>query len=175
MATYFDAYGNPIKPKSSGLIVPLVLLVLASGGANYWLWKERSKTTAQAFEATAKLAASEAMQKEMAQKIQMFDTDRAALVEARDQAVKDAKEKSLELAKLKDDVAGVEVPNEPEKEGAADDKGKAGAKGKDAKETPAKTDKKPEPKTKAKAKPKKKTSETSHKKESAKDTVEREL
>ena len=36
MATYFDAYGNPVKPKSAGLILPLVVIVLVSAGANYW-------------------------------------------------------------------------------------------------------------------------------------------
>jgi hypothetical protein len=188
MATYFDAYGNPIKPKSSGLILPLLVILLASGGANYWLWKERAKTSAEAFTATAKLAAVEAMQNEMTQRIAKMEAEKAELTEARDQAVKDAKEKSLELAKLKDDVAGVEVPNEPEKD-AADDKAKGGGKAKgdkdekDDKDTPAKGDKKgdkgADAKSKAKAKAKKKMADTSRKKEPAKESskgaVEREL
>ena len=177
MATYFDAYGNPVKPKSAGWILPLLVIVLASGGANYWLWKERSKTTAEAFTATAKLAATEAMQKEMAQQLEKLEAEKKELVEAKEQAIKDAKEKSLELAKLKDDVAGVEVKNEPEKEAAADDKGKAGAKGKEAtaKATDKKADAKAEAKSKAKPKAKKKSADASHKKDSSKESPEREL
>jgi colicin import membrane protein len=186
MATYFDAYGNPVKPKSAGWILPLLVLVLASAGANYWLWKERSKTTAEAFSATAKLAATEAMQKEMAQQLEKLEAEKKELVEAKEQAIKDAKEKSLELAKLKDDVAGVEVKNEPEKEAAADDKGKAGAKGKDAKDEKTgkeatakaadkKADAKAEAKSKAKPKAKKKSADASHKKDSSKESPEREL
>ena len=82
MATYFDAYGNPVKPKSAGLILPLVVIVLASAGGNYWLWKDRSKTTAEAFTATAKLAATEAMQKEMAQQIEKLEAEKKELTEA---------------------------------------------------------------------------------------------
>ena len=39
----YDAYGNPIKPKTSGVLLPVVLALLVSGAGNYWLWKERSK------------------------------------------------------------------------------------------------------------------------------------
>jgi hypothetical protein len=176
MATYFDAYGNPVKPKSAGWILPLLVIILASAGANYWLWKERSKTTAEAFTATAKLAATEAMQKEMAQQLEKLEAEKKELVEAKEQAIKDAKEKSLELAKLKDDVAGVEVKNEPEKEAAADDKGRTGAKGKDeAAVKTDKADKRTEAKSKAKPKAKKKSADASHKKDSSKESPEREL
>ena len=65
----YDAYGNPIKPKSSGVLLPLLLLLLASGGGNYWLWKERAKSSAEANAATAKLAAADAMQKEMTERL----------------------------------------------------------------------------------------------------------
>ena len=60
----FDAYGNPIKPRGSGVVVPLLMVLLVSLGANYWLWKERSKSAGEANAATAKLAAAEAVQKE---------------------------------------------------------------------------------------------------------------
>jgi hypothetical protein len=171
----YDAYGNPIKPpRGSGALVPLLLILLASLGGNYWLWKERSKSAADANAATAKLAAAEALQKETSQKLEMQEAERAQLIEAKEQAIKDAQARATELAKLKDDVAGVEVTKEPEEEAPAD-KAKSGAKGK---ETPAKTDKKTDSKSKTKAKAKKKAVEASRKKDSAgssKPPAEREL
>jgi|KBSMisStaDraftv2_1062788.scaffolds.fasta_scaffold382770_2 hypothetical protein len=171
MGTYFDAYGNPIKPKSSGVVLPLLLALLASGGANYWLWKDRAKTADAAFAATGKLVAAEAIQKETAEKLQKMELEQAELIAAKDQALKDAAARALELAKLKDDVAGVEVTKEPE--AAADDKDKAKA---DAKDKPAsgkadakteskadaKKDKKADAKPKGKAK-KKAAAEGGHK------------
>src|SRR4051794_27722637 len=127
----YDAYGNPIKPKSSGVVVPLLLALLVSAAGNYWLWKERAKTVADANTATAKLVAAEAVQKETAEKLAKMEVEQAALIEAKDQAVKDAQARALELAKLKDDVAGVAVEKEPE-ESPADDKTKAGGKTKEA-------------------------------------------
>src|SRR5215471_16596100 len=164
----YDAYGNPIKPKSSGVVLPLLLALLLSGAGNYWLWKERAKATGDAYTATAKLAAAEAVQKEAAEKIEKLETERAGLIEAKDQAVKDAQARALELAKLKDDVAGVEVVKEPTPDADKDKK--------DAKPD-KKADEKAEPKAKAKAKPKKKTAERSHKpkKESDSAPAEREL
>src|SRR5262249_12305381 len=129
MAQYFDAYGNPVKPKSAGMIPPLVVVVLLSGAANYWLWKERSKAASDAYTAAAKLAATEAVQKEAAERIESLETERTTLIEAKEQAVKDAQARALELAKLKDDVAGVEVSKEREPEPAADDKAKPDAQG----------------------------------------------
>jgi len=152
MSTYFDAYGNPIKPKSSGVVLPLLLAVLLSAGGNYWLWKERSKATADAYAATAKLTAAEVVQKEAAEKIEKLEAERASLIEAKDQALKDAQARALELARLKDDVAGVEVTKEPEPEG---DK---------------KAESKAETKPKAKAKPKKKPAERPHKAKKEKDS-----
>jgi len=172
MSTYFDAYGNPIKPKSSGVVLPLLLAVLLSAGGNYWLWKERSKATADAYAATAKLTAAEVVQKEAAEKIEKLEAERASLIEAKDQALKDAQARALELARLKDDVAGVEVTKEPEPEG--DKKGaKADEKGDKKAESKAET------KPKAKAKPKKKPAERPHKAKKEKDSdsapAEREL
>jgi len=152
---YFDAYGNPRKPKSAGAILPLLLVVLASGGANYWLWKERAKTMADANAATGKLAAAEAAQKEMTEKLEKLEAERTGLIEAKEQAVKDAQARALELAKLKDDVAGVEVTKEPE----ADTKDDAKADAKADKKAGGKA----ETKAKTKAKAKKKTAERSHK------------
>src|SRR5262245_16457336 len=126
MAIYFDAYGNPVKPKSASLILPLLIIILLSGGANYWLWKERAKASDAAFAATGKLAAAEALQKEMSAKAEKLEAEHAALIEAKEQAVKDAQAKATELAKLKDDVAGVETAKEPE--AADNDKGKSAAK-----------------------------------------------
>src|SRR5437868_5518503 len=148
MSMYFDAYGNPIKPKSSGVVVPLLLAVLLSAGGNYWLWKERSKATADAYAATAKLTATEAVQKEAAEKIEKLEAERAALIEAKDQALKDAQARALELARLKDDVAGVEVTKEPAPEG---DKREADKRASDKKEekADAKVDTKAEVKPKA--------------------------
>jgi len=171
----YDAYGNPIKPKTSGVVLPLVLLLLASIGGNYWLWKERAKSSAEANAATAKLSAAEAMQKETTERLATMEAERQGLVEAKDQAVKDAQAKATELAKLKDDVAGVEVEKEPDAEGAPGDKAKADGKAKDAAEK--KADKKAEAKAKAKAK-KKAAAEASRKKESSgssKSSIDREL
>jgi hypothetical protein len=164
MGTYFDAYGNPTKPKSAGVVLPLLLALLASGGANYWLWKDRAKTTEAAFAATAKLVATEAVQKEMAEKLEKQEAERAALVEAKDQAIKDAQARALELAKLKDDVAGVEVTKEPGPETAADGKAKPDVNAKADKKADAKAEVKP----KAIAKPKKKAAV--HKSKAKKDS-----
>jgi hypothetical protein len=166
----YDAYGNPIKPKSSGVLVPVVLALLVSAGGNYWLWKERARLSGEAFTATAKLAAAEAVQKETAEKLANLEAERAALTEAKELAVKDAQAKATELAKLKDDVAGVAgVAEDKEAEGAAKDDGKAKpdskAKPDDklSKDLAAKADKKADAKAKAKAKKK----SESHKKDSA--------
>jgi hypothetical protein len=156
----YDAYGNPIKPRSSGVLLPVVLALLASAGGNYWLWKERTRLSAEAFNATAKLAASEAIQKETIEKVATLQAERDELVVAKEQAVKDAQAKATELAKLKDDVAGVEVAKEPDSEG--DDKAKTDAK--PAKDTTEKSDKKADAKSKH---GKKKKAESSHKKDHA--------
>ena len=173
-AMNYDAYGNPIKPKSSGVLVPVVLALLVSGGGNYWLWKERVRLSGEAFTATAKLAAADAVQKETAEKLANLEAERAALVEAKELAVKDAQAKATELAKLKDDVAGVAgVAEDKEPEGAGKDSAKAKADEKPAKDATAK-DKKADAKAKAKAKKK----AESHKKESSgssKPSVDREL
>jgi hypothetical protein len=168
----YDAYGNPIKPKSSGVLLPVVLALLVSGAGNYWLWKERSRLTAEAFTATAKLAAAEAVQRETTDKLAKLEAEHDELVAAKDQAIKDAQAKATELAKLKDDVAGVEVDKEPDAD-KADDKAKGD---KDKKDDAAKADKKADAKAKSKAKAKKK--ESSHKKdrsESAKPSADHEL
>src|SRR3954470_6555327 len=146
----YDAYGNPIKPKSSGVLVPLLILLLASGGGNYWLWKERAKSSAEANAATAKLAAADAMQKEMTERLATMEAERQGLVEAKEQAVKDAQARATELAKLKDDVAGVagvDVDKEADAEGGASDKGKADVKAKDSSDKA--TEKKADSKSKA--------------------------
>lgn len=164
----YDAYGNPIKPKSSGVVLPLLLGLLLSGAGNYWLWKERAKAMGDAYTATAKLTAAEAVQKEAAEKIEKLETERASLIEAKEQAVKDAQARALELAKLKDDVAGVEVTKEPPpdtdkkdaKSDAKDDK-KAGKK--DDKKADEKAETRPSPKVKAKPKAKKNSAGSSHK------------
>ena len=156
----YDAYGNPIKPKSSGVVVPLLLALLLSGAGNYWLWKERGKAMGDAYTATAKLTAAEAVQKEAAEKIEKLETERAGLIEAKEQAVKDAQARALELAKLKDDVAGVEVTKEPPPD--TDKKeAKPGAKG--DKKADEKAETKPSPKAKAKSKAKKNAASSSHK------------
>ena len=163
----YDAYGNPIKPKSSGVLVPVVLALLVSAGGNYWLWKERTRLSAEAFTATAKLAAADAVQKETAEKLANLEAERAALVEAKELAIKDAQAKATELAKLKDDVAGVAgVVGDKEADTAATGDGKAKSDDKKpddkvAKDATAKADAKSKSKSKAK-----KRSE-SHKKENA--------
>lgn len=151
----------------------MVLALLVSGGGNYWLWKERTRLSAEAFTSTAKLAAAEAVQKETAEKLANLEAERAALVEAKELAIKDAQAKATELAKLKDDVAGVAVDKEPE---AGDDKAKTDDK--KAKDAPAKADKKSdkaEAKAKAKAKAKKKAEHKKDSGESSKSSVDREL
>lgn len=166
----YDAYGNPIKPKSSGVLLPVVLALLVSAGGNYWLFKERSRLSTEAFTATAKLAAAETVQKETAEKLSNLEAERAALLEAKELAVKEAQAKATELAKLKDDVAGVAVDKDAE---GGDDKAKSDEK--PAKETSAKADKKADAKAKSKSKAKKKES---HKKDSggsSKAPVDREL
>jgi hypothetical protein len=173
----YDAYGNPIiKPKTSGALLPVLLLLLASAGGNYWLWKERSKASAEANSATAKVAALDAMQKEMTERLATLEAERATLIEAKDQAIKDAQAKALELAKLKDDVAGVAGGDEKDDEASKDDKGKA-----DDKKADAKADKKADAraKKKAEAKAKKKAEAASSRKKdkdgSSKSSIEREL
>jgi len=167
----YDAYGNPIKPKTSGVLVPVLLALLVSAGGNYWLWKERSRLSAEAFTATAKLAAAETVQKETAEKLSNLEAERAALLEAKELAVKEAQAKATELSKLKDDVAGVAVDKDAE---GGDDKAKSDEK--PAKDTAsAKADKKADTKAKSKAKAKKKEA---HKKDSggpSKAPVDREL
>jgi len=163
----YDAYGNPIKPKSSGVLLPVVLALLVSGAGNYWLWKERSKLTGELFTANSKLGATEALQKELADKVSKLETDRSELVEAKEQAIKDAQAKATELAKLKDDVAGVagvDGAKEPEGDAKAGDKSdekssKADGKAAKDKDADAKSSKSKKSKSKKKA-------ESSHKKDS---------
>jgi len=173
MATYFDAYGNPVKPKSAGMVLPLVLGLVALGAGDYWLWKERARAMGDANTATARLAATEAVEKDLAQKVEKLEAERTELIEAKEQAVKDAQARALELAKLKDDVAGVEVVNQPDAKAADKDKKadtKPGAKddAADKKADDKKADEKIETRPKTKSKPKKKPAEHAHK--SKKDT-----
>ena len=171
----YDAYGNPIiKPKTSGALVPVLLLLLASIGGNYWLWKERSRLSAEANSATAKSTALDAMQKESTERLATLEAERAGLIEAKDQAIKDAQAKALELAKLKDDVAGVAGEADKEDEAGKDDKGKGDDKKADDKKADKKADAKAKKKAEAKAK---KKAESSHKKDSgsSKASVDREL
>lgn len=168
----YDAYGNPIKPpRGSGALLPLLFALFLSAGGNYWLWKERAKAVSESHTATAKVMALEAMQKEMTERLATLEAERTGLIEAKEQAVKDAQAKATELAKLKDDVAGVAVENEPDGDASADDKTKADSKTKIDDKTKTKAEKKAEAKAaekkaeaKAKAKAKKKTSETSSRK-----------
>jgi len=154
----YDAYGNPIKPpRGSGALLPLLFALFLSAGGNYWLWKERAKAVSESHTATAKVMALDAMQKEMTERLATLEAEKAGLIEAKEQAVKDAQAKATELAKLKDDVAGVEVEKEPDAEG---DKAKADVKTKEAPEKGA--DKKADAKAKAKAK--KKAAESSSRK-----------
>ena len=83
MATYFDIYGNPTKPKSASAMLPLVLLLLASGAGNYWLWKERVRTTGEVNAANTKLVMAEAAHKEMTEKVEKLEAERDALAEAK--------------------------------------------------------------------------------------------
>ena len=152
----FDPYGQPIiKQRSPAPIVLLVLLLLASGAANYWLWTERQRATSEAKAAVSKLAADEASFTEMKQKVEMLQTENADLAEAKKQLAKDVEAKSGELARLKDDIAGVEngKPADDKSEGDKDDK-KADAAGKDDKKSDKKADKKADAKADAKAKKK---------------------
>jgi colicin import membrane protein len=182
----YDAYGNPIKPpRGSGALLPLLFALFLSAGGNYWLWKERAKAVSESHTATAKVMALEAMQKEMTERLATLEAERAGLIEAKEQAVKDAQAKATELAKLKDDVAGVAGVDEPDGEASADDKAKGDGKAKaddkgktkaDKKAEAKATEAKAEAKAKAKAK-KKKAAETARKKESGseKSAVDREL
>jgi hypothetical protein len=165
----FDPYGQPttfIKPRSPTPIVILLLLLLASGGANYWLWTERQRATSAANAATSKLAAEEASHTEMSQKVGMLQTENADLAEAKRQLTKDLEAKSGELARLKDDIAGVEdgKPADDKSDGDKTDK-KSEASAKDDKKTDKKADKKADAKAEAKAK--KKASSSARKKDSA--------
>jgi len=183
----YDAYGNPIKPpRGSGALLPLLFALFLSAGGNYWLWKERAKAVSESHTATAKVMALEAMQKEMTERLATLEAERTGLIEAKEQAVKDAQAKATELAKLKDDVAGVEVEKEPDGDASADDKTKADGKSKaDSKSTKADkkaeakaAEAKAEAKAKAKAKAKKKASEASSRKKdsgSEKPAADREL
>ena len=152
----FDPYGQPIiKQRSPAPIVLLVLLLLASGAANYWLWTERQRAMSEAKTAVSKLAADEASFTEMKQKVEMLQTENADLAEAKKQLAKDVEAKSGELARLKDDIAGVEngKPADDKADGDKDDK-KADAAAKDDKKSDKKADKKADAKADAKAKKK---------------------
>jgi len=172
----YDAYGNPIKPpRGSGALLPLLFALFLSAGGNYWLWKERAKAVSESHTATAKVMALDAMQKEMTERLATLEAEKAGLIEAKEQAVKDAQAKATELAKLKDDVAGVAVETEPAGEGSADDKAKADGKTKADDKTKSKAEKKAEAKAaeakaeakaKAKAKKKKAAEASSRKKDS---------
>jgi hypothetical protein len=152
MAMYFDIYGNPTKPKSASLIMPLLLALLASGGANYWLWQERVKLIADTNAATVKLAAAEGAQKELSDKLEKLEAERAGLIEAKEQAVKDAQAKALELAKLKDDGE-----NDKEKQAGKEPETTAGSKAKPEAKDDRRAEAKAEVKEKPKGKPKKST------------------
>jgi hypothetical protein len=169
----YDAYGNPIKPpRGSGALLPLLFALFLSAGGNYWLWKERAKAVSESHTATAKVMALEAMQKEMTERLATLEAERAGLIEAKEQAIKDAQAKATELAKLKDDVAGVELEHEPDGDASADDKTKGNGKTKADDKTKSKADKKAEAKAdkkaeaKAKAKAKKKAESSARKKDS---------
>ena len=172
----FDAYGNPIKPRGSGVVVPLLMVLLVSLGANYWLWKERTKSAMEANAATAKLAAAEAVHKEQEEKLAKVEAERTELAAAKEQAEKDAQAKATELAKLKDDVAGVEVDKE-RTEPPADDKASAKSDKKDKSDRSDKSEREKKADAKAKAKAKAKKKEASHKKDSggSKEPADREL
>jgi len=180
---YFDIYGNPTKPKSASLILPMFLVLVASGGGNYWLWKERARLTGEVNAATAKLALAEAAHKEMAEKLEKLETERDTLVEARDQALKDAQAKAAELAKLKDDGTGAGADEGSQPEGAgnkAKPEAKADSKADAKAETKAETksETKSAAKEKPKAKPKKKTADAPRRPKAdgaSKAPVEREL
>ena len=166
----FDPYGQPIiKQRSPAPVVLLVLLLLASGGANYWLWTERQRATSEAKAAVTKLASEEASFSEMKQKVEMLQTENADLTEAKKQLTKDVEAKSGELARLKDDIAGVEngKPADDKAEGDKSDKAdkKADAADKDDKKSDKKADKKADAKAEAKAK--KKAASSARKKDSA--------
>jgi len=172
----YDAYGNPIKPpRGSGALLPLLFALFLSAGGNYWLWKERAKAVSESHTAIVKVMALDAMQKEMTERLATLEAEKAGLIEAKEQAVKDAQAKATELAKLKDDVAGVAVETEPAGEGSADDKAKADGKTKADDKTKSKADKKAEAKAKAKAK--KKAESSARKKDSGaeKPAADREL
>src|SRR6187551_434946 len=99
----FDPYGQPIiKQRSPAPIV--LLLLLASGAANYWLWTERQRATSEAKAAVSKLAEEEASFSEMKQKVGMLQSENSDLTEAKKQLTKDVEAKSGELARLKDDI-----------------------------------------------------------------------
>jgi chromosome segregation ATPase len=164
----FDPYGQPIiKQRSPAPIVLLVLLLLASGAANYWLWTERQRATSEAKAAVSKLAEEEASFSEMKQKVGMLQSENADLAEAKKQLTKDVEAKSGELARLKDDIAGVEngKPADDKADGDKDDK-KADAATKDDKKSDKRADKKAAD-AKADAKAKKKASSSARKKDGA--------
>lgn len=161
----FDPYGQPVfTRRSPAPIVLLVLVLLASGGANYWLWKERQRATSEVHAAVGKLTAAEAVHKELTEKVAKLETENAELAEAKLQLTKDVEAKGGELARLKDDIAGVENG----KPASADDKsdGDAGKGDKADKKADkkAEADKKAD---KAEARKKKKAAASARKKDSA--------
>jgi len=165
----FDPYGQPttvFKPRSPAPIVLLVVLLLASGGGNYWLWKERQRATSEANATISKLTAAEAAHKEMSEKLDKLQTENAELAEAKQQLSKDVEAKSGELARLKDDIAGVEPPADDKAQGDKADK-KSEASAKDDKKGDKKADKKSDAKadSKADSKAKKKASSSARKKD----------
>ena len=91
-------------------------------------------------------AAEEASFTEMKQKVEMLQTENADLAEAKKQLAKDVEAKSGELARLKDDIAGVEngKPADDKADGDKDDK-KTEAAAKDDKKTDKRADKADKP------------------------------
>ena len=113
---------NQATARVGRAVAVLLFALFLSAGGNYWLWKERAKAVSEAQTATAKVMALDAMQKEMTERLATLEAEKAGLIEAKEQAVKDAQAKATELAKLKDDVAGVEVENEPDGDASADER-----------------------------------------------------
>ena len=120
-----NLFAPPSKPRSSRLTLILVLALVASGAANYWLWQERQRAIADGKSAIAKLAAAEATARDVTQKIQEMQGESIALAEkkppppARD--ARDAGIAASEAAKKaeQDAATAKELAAKPEPEAKA--------------------------------------------------------
>jgi chemotaxis protein MotB len=92
---------HAIKPASSAPWVLLFFTLAGAGGGGYWLYQERQRARSEANEAKSKVGAAESTAKELTQKLEKVEAEKAELAAAKVTLSKDVESKSEELAQLK--------------------------------------------------------------------------